>query len=589
MTDVIQLLPDSIANQIAAGEVVQRPASVVKELLENSIDAGASKIGLIIREAGKSLIRVVDDGLGMSETDARMSLERHATSKIRSIDDLQTLTTMGFRGEALASIAAVSQMEIKTRTHDQDVGTSIIVEGSAVRSQEPGATSPGTSISVKNLFFNIPARRNFLKSNPVEQKHIVEEFLKVALANNQVEFSFYAFDEVIYDLPASNLSQRIVNIFGKTYREQLAACNEETNYVSVSGFVGKPESAKRTRGEQYLFVNGRYIRSNYLHHAVMNAFESLLPEDTYPFYVLFIQTDPSHVDVNIHPTKTEVKFDDERAVYAVVRAAVKQALASHNLTPTLDFSDDVNMVTKLDRLGTGYFESEERSASNIENWTNLFEGDARLPKELKFESAINRTEEIPVRGRETGFPVQWLRRYILYPVREGLMFIDQEAAHERILYEKYMHQLTMNTGESQQSLFPPTLHFSTADFGLIGAMENDIRALGFQFEVFGKDAIVIEGFPAGIESGNERELFEGLIEQFKINKDRLTLPVKENLARSLAKRASLKNGRPLVKEEMESVAGRLMACKSPALTPDGNPTFHIFEGRKLDGHFSRTS
>ncbi len=331
MSDIIQLLPDSIANQIAAGEVVQRPASAVKELMENAIDARATSIRLVVKEAGKTLIQVIDNGMGMSETDARMSLERHATSKIRKAEDLFSLNTKGFRGEALASIAAVSQMEMKTRPEDQELGTCLVVEGSEVKKQEPVACEVGTSVSVKNLFYNIPARRNFLKSNPVELRHVVDEFQRLALAHSDIVFSFIQTDEVVYDLPSGKLSQRIVNIFGKPYQEQLAPCQEETDRVKVHGYVGRPEFARKTRGEQFLFVNHRFIRSNYLHHAVMSAFETLLPENSYPFYVLFIDIDPKHIDVNVHPTKTENKFDDERAVYAVVRAAVRQANGSHQL------------------------------------------------------------------------------------------------------------------------------------------------------------------------------------------------------------------------------------------------------------------
>src|SRR3990170_4398965 len=381
MPDIIQLLPDSIANQIAAGEVVQRPASAVKELMENSIDAGASQIKLILKEAGKVLLQVIDNGKGMSETDARMSLERHATSKIRRADDLFTLHTKGFRGEALASIAAVSQMEMKTRPADQELGTCLIVEGSEVKRQEPVACEKGTSISVKNLFYNIPARRNFLKSNPVELKHIIDEFQRLALAHADIVFSMIQTDEVIYDLPAGKLSQRIVNLFGKAYQEQLAPCQEETDLVKVHGYVGRPEFARKTRGEQFLFVNQRFIRSNYLHHAVMSAFENLLPENSFPFYVIFIDIDPKHIDVNVHPTKTEIKFDDERAVYAVVRSAVRQAIGSHNLTPAIDFNADVNIISKLSQTASQsndiYFEerfSTSLQQSNRDHWEKLFEG-----------------------------------------------------------------------------------------------------------------------------------------------------------------------------------------------------------------------
>jgi DNA mismatch repair protein MutL len=450
MPDIIQLLPDSIANQIAAGEVVQRPASAVKELMENSIDAGAKNIRLIVKEAGKSLLQVIDDGRGMSETDARMSLERHATSKIRKAEDLFTLTTMGFRGEALASIAAVSQLEMKTRLNDDELGTLLSVESSEVKKQEPVACERGTSISVKNLFYNIPARRNFLKSNPVELKHIIDEFQRLALANADISFSLVQGDELVYDLPAGKLSQRIVNLFGKGYQEQLAPCQEETNLVKVMGYVGKPDFAKKTRGEQFLFVNKRFIRSNYLHHAVMSAFEGLLPENSFPFYVIFMEIDPKHIDVNVHPTKTEIKFDDERAVYAVVRSAVRQAIGSHNLTPGIDFNADVNIITKLSQASQSnevYFEerfSSSLTRSNLQNWDKLFDDEnPGLPSSrqektpdvhtLRFESAANRSEQEDL-SAEDKILAQLHLRYIIKQVRSGMMIVDQQLAHERILF-----------------------------------------------------------------------------------------------------------------------------------------------------------
>ncbi len=382
MPDIIRLLPDSIANQIAAGEVVQRPASVVKELIENSIDAEATHIRLIVREAGKTLMHVIDNGKGMSETDARMSLERHATSKIRKAEDLFTLHTMGFRGEALASIAAVSQVELKTRPTDQELGTLLVIEASEVKRQEPVACEKGTSISVKNLFYNIPARRNFLKSNASEYQHILEEFQRLALSHPDIAFQFIESDSLEYDLPPGKLSQRIVNIFGKSYQEQLAACQEETPLVKITGYVGQPQFARKKRGEQFLFVNKRFIRSNYLNHAVMTAFEGLLPDNTFPFYVLFIEIDPKHIDVNVHPTKTEIKFDDERAVYAVVLSSVRQSIGTHNLTPAIDFNSDVNIIAKLSQAANQskevYFDERFSSGmrgSNRDHWEKLFEGE----------------------------------------------------------------------------------------------------------------------------------------------------------------------------------------------------------------------
>jgi len=601
MSDIIQLLPDSIANQIAAGEVVQRPASAVKELMENSIDAGATTIQLIVKEAGKTLIQVIDNGLGMSETDARMSLERHATSKIRKAEDLFTLQTKGFRGEALASIAAVSQMEMKTRLADQELGTWLVVEGSEVKKQEPVACEKGTSISVKNLFYNIPARRNFLKSNPVELKHIIDEFQRLALAHHDILFSFAQTDEVIYDLPAGKLSQRIVNIFGKSYQEQLAACQEETNLVKVTGYVGKPDFARKTRGEQFLFVNNRFIRSNYLHHAVMSAFENLLPENSFPFYVLFIDINPKHIDVNVHPTKTEIKFDDERAIYAVVRAAVRQAIGSHNLTPAMDFNADVNIISKLSQglsqSNDIYFEerfSSPTRSSNQEHWEKLFEQSKNFatpqpePQVLRFESSVNNaSDDLIASAEEEKALVQLHQRYIMRQVRSGLMIVDQQLGHERILYEKFLNQLKTKSAESQQDLFPQPVTLSAADFALVLEMEQEISALGFRLEVFGKNTIVINGVPANLPAGSGKSLFEGLIEQFKINQSDLSIPLKENLARSLARRAGIKAGQKLVKEEMQALIDSLFACSTSNYSPDGLPTFFIFELRKIESYFNR--
>jgi DNA mismatch repair protein MutL len=601
MPDIIQLLPDSIANQIAAGEVVQRPASAVKELMENSIDAGATHIKLIIKEAGKTLLHIIDNGKGMSETDARMSLERHATSKIRKAEDLFTLHTMGFRGEALASIAAVSQLEIKTRLPDRELGTLLSVEASDVKRQEAVACDKGTSVCVKNLFFNIPARRNFLKSNASEYQHIVEEFQRLALSHPDIAFQFIETDSLEYDLPPGKLSQRIVNIFGKSYQEQLAACQEETPLVKITGYVGQPQFAKKKRGEQFLFVNKRFIKSNYLNHAVMTAFEGLLPENTFPFYVLFIEIDPKHIDVNVHPTKTEIKFDDERAVYAVVLSSVRQAIGTHNLTPAIDFDADVNIISKLSQPANQskevYFEERFGTAlaqSNRDHWEKLFESDAPknfFPSQqptpsyqtLRFESALNQPDHTET--VEEKIVCQLHQRYVVKQVRSGMMIIDQQAAHERILFEKFLHQSKNRSGASQQSLFPQAITFSAADFTLILEMQQEIEALGFKIEVFGKNTFIVNGIPGNVSTGTEKELFEGLIEQFKMNQSELALPIRENLARSLAKKAALKSGQKLEREEMQSLIDNLFACSTPNFAPDGKPTFFIFGLNKIESYF----
>lgn len=601
MPDIIQLLPDSIANQIAAGEVVQRPASAVKELMENAIDADASQIKLILKEAGKTLLQVIDDGKGMSETDARMSLERHATSKIRKAEDLFSLLTMGFRGEALASLAAVSQLEMKTRPPGEELGTLLVVEASEVKRQEPVACDKGTSICVKNLFYNIPARRNFLKSNASEYQHIVDEFQRLALAHPDIAFQLIETDSLEYDLPPGKLSQRIVSIFGKSYQEQLAACQEETALVKITGYLGKPHFARKKRGEQFLFVNKRFIRSNYLNHAVMSAFEGLLPENSFPFYVLFIEIDPKHIDVNVHPTKTEIKFDDERAVYAVVLSAVRQAIGAHNLTPAIDFNADVNIISKLSNASAQskevYFEERFSTAlhrSNRDNWEKVFEGhekeqtDIRLPERtdniqtLRFESAMNQTE-----SQEEKACFQLHNRYIVKQVKSGMMIVDQQAAHERILFEKFLTQIKNKSAQSQQSLFPQTITFNAADFAMVLEMQQEIEALGFRIEIFGKNTLLVTGVPGNISSTREKELFEGLIEQFKINQAELTVPLSENLARALAKRAALKNGQALVREEMRALVDNLFVCTTPNYSPDGRPTFFIFDLTKIESYFSR--
>jgi DNA mismatch repair protein MutL len=601
MPDIIQLLPDSIANQIAAGEVVQRPASAVKELMENSIDAGARHVTLIIKEAGKTLIQIIDDGAGMSETDARMSLERHATSKIRKAEDLFTLYTMGFRGEALASIAAVSQMEMKTRPAEEELGTWIVVEGSDVKRQEAVACEKGTSISVKNLFYNIPARRNFLKSNANEYQHVLDEFYRLALAHPEVAFQLYENDTLAYDLPPGKLSQRIINLFGKSYQEQLVPCQEETTFIRVTGYVGKPQFAKKKRGEQFLFVNKRFIKSNYLHHAIMKSFEGLLQEESFPFYVLFIDIDPKHIDVNVHPTKTEIKFDDEKAVYAVILSSVRQSIGSHNLNQAIDFNADVNIISKLTQAAASskdvYFDERFSTAlhkNNRDNWEKFFEGETKsrliTPEKeapvqtLRFESAMNQSDGVVPEEKTL---IQLHNRYVIKQVRAGMMIVDQQAAHERILFEKFLNQLKNKTGQSQQSLFPQTVLLNPADFVLAIEMHQEISALGFRFEEFGKNTLVINGLPSTLALGREKEIFEGLIEQFKINQSEYSISLHENLARSLAKRASLKAGQRLTREEMQSLIDNLFACHTPNYAPDGRPSFFIFDLTKIESYFNR--
>ena len=640
-SDVIHLLPDAIANQIAAGEVVQRPASVVKELLENAIDAHAHSVQVIIREAGKTLIQIIDDGSGMSETDARMSFERHATSKIRNSDDLFRIRTMGFRGEALASIAAVAQVELRTRRNDDELGTLIRIEGSEVKTQESVATLPGTNLLVKNLFFNVPARRNFLKSNSVEMRHVLDEFQRVALAHPEVGFSLYHNDVEVFNLYAGKLVRRIVDMFGKNYREQLVFCQEDTSYVSVRGYIGKPEFARKTRGEQYFFVNERYIKHSYLHHAIISAYEGTVPEGSHPFYVLFIEIDPSHVDINIHPTKTEIKFDDERSVYAIIMAAVRKAVGVYNLTPPIDFEDNVNFLTqhmrpvespraiqpdwaaqtntsgshptrsnatRSDATRSGEIrsgeersddsrpkESTKRQSGNLTNWNKLFEGlkspddEARQQAALELDqvvaarpsyqqqavtlaSKINRlaTETVTFPDADAAL-FQVHNRFILSQVKEGVMLIDQKAAYERILYERYRQMLTKRNGACQQLLFPKTVRLTPADMQLMRETTDEIKALGFEFDEIGPNELIVRGTPADLPDESEQELFEELIEQLKKSYSDLKLNKSDSLARSLARRFSSRYAVKLSPLEMNTLINQLFASPDPNRTPSGDP------------------
>ncbi len=617
MSDIIHLLPESIANQIAAGEVVQRPASVVKELMENAIDAGANEITLIVKEAGKSLIQVVDDGKGMSETDARMSFERHATSKIRTSEDLFLIKTMGFRGEALASIAAVAQVEMKTKQADGELGTSIVIEGSQFKGQNHVSCRQGTSIIVRNLFFNVPARRNFLKSNPIELRHIMEEFQRLAIANPEIEFNFYQNDIEVFKLKPGKLSQRIVGVFGKNHREQLVPCDEHTEEITLKGYIGKAEFAKKSRGEQFFFVNNRYIRSNYLNHAVVSAYEGLIPEGSYPFFVLFMDIDPKHIDVNVHPTKTEIKFDDERSVYSLLKTSVRKSLGVFNITPSLDFGVDTNF-----RLGStikpssglttserdyAQFRNTDREVSNLRNWEQLYadalnhetiEAEVKREEEAKgnplaltFDSAINKMEDGILHdsngNRQNIFQFQF--SYIVTTVKSGLMIIDQQSAHERIFFERYMKILENNSGSSQQLLFPEVLNLNPSDFSIVKELEKEIRAIGFAFEYFGEKSIVINGIPSLVNVDSGKVVFTGVLEDYKSNFLEYKNRNIENLARSMASNSGIKRGKKLSNEEMKSIIDQLFACKNPNYSPSGKLIYYILGLEKIEDVFNTKS
>lgn len=613
MSDIIHLLPDFLANQIAAGEVVQRPASVVKELLENAIDAQASSIQLIVKEAGKQLIQVVDNGIGMSETDARMCFERHATSKIRNTDDLFQIRTMGFRGEAMASIGAVAQVELKTRRQGAETGAKLLIEGSEVVLQEPVVAPEGTSVAVKNLFYNVPARRNFLKSNAVEMRHILEEFQRVALAYPELTFTLHHNEVEVYNLPGTKLSQRIVSIFGSAYKNQMAYCEEDTGFLLVKGYVGKPEHAKKARGEQFFFVNNRFVKSGYLNHAVMTAFEGLVAKENHPFYVLFIDIDPSKIDINVHPTKTEIKFEDEKTVYAIVHAAVKRALGAYNIAPSLDFEQDVNFAPLQPiRLQGGFnseFEADKPKGSSegstsfpgftppatttrratSRGWEQLYEPMREEPQE-RVSSGMGLLDEAfaspePTAASSSKKALQIHQKYLLVQVKSGVMIIDQQAAQERILYEKYIGLLQKKNASSQALLFPQTIELSATDAVLLKELATEFKEMGFQFEDFGGNTIILNGIPADIQAADEKELLEELMEQYKNNSATLKLDKRESLARAMAKRLSQRLQPRMSDLEMNSLVDKLFACQVPNYTPGGQKTLVIMELNQLQDLF----
>ncbi len=603
MADIIQLLPDSVANQIAAGEVIQRPASAVKELLENAVDAGSTHIQLIIKDSGKTLIQIIDNGCGMSETDARMSFERHATSKIRSADDLFSIRTMGFRGEALPSIAAIAQVEMKSRRLNDEIGTRIEIEGAEVKLQESVSCSAGTSISIKNLFFNVPARRNFLKSNTVEARHVIEEFERVALAHPEIAVSLHQNGLEVFQLASSNHRQRVVNLFGSNYNERLVPVNEETTLLNIAGYVGKPEFAKKSRGEQFFFVNKRFIKDAYLHHAVQNAFEELLPKETFASYWLYIDIDPSKIDINIHPTKTEIKFEDERSIYSIVRAAVKRSLGQYSVTPSLDFEQERsfdlphamrNAPAKQPsvNLNPEYnpFRSESTKASPA-GWEKLYEGLRNESSEIEILTSGKRQPEIETSWEEEEkvnydhVIFQLHQQYIVTQVKSGLMVVDQQAAHERILYEKYLRQIHKQAGPAQQNLFPQTIEFSSGDFLLMKELQEDLRAIGFDLREFGVNTFVLHGSPPELESGKEKQVLESLLEQFKNNSMLNTVDHHENLARSMSKNMSIKPGKILSQNEMRNLIDELFDCEKPYLSIEGRSTAVMMNMNQLKKMF----
>ncbi len=616
MPDIIQLLPDNIANQIAAGEVIQRPASAVKELLENAVDAGASEIKLVINDAGKSLIQVIDNGKGMSETDARMSFERHATSKIKNIEDLFRIKTMGFRGEALASIAAVAQVELKTKKAEDETGTYIEIENSVVKKQELIASANGTSIAMKNLFFSVPARRNFLKSNAAEMRHIVDEFIRVALSFPEIFFSVISNGQEIFHLEKGTLKQRIVQILGDSLNAKLVSVHENTDYMNIYGFVGKPEAAKKTRGDQYFFVNNRFIKSAYLNHAVMSAYQEMIAADSFPLYVLFVDLDPAQVDINVHPTKQEIKFEDEKIVYAFIQAAVKHSLAQFSITPTLDFDLDPS-IQQLDAVSKPFTTEQKNetassslyqtftqknqahfierdNTSELKHWREFYE--PRIPEagsrnlETSNEQLIINNDQISSLGLQTsdfGITIQLHNTYIIAQNNRGFILINQQLAHERILYERYVAASHGKAIAAQRSLFPVTLQLSTQDAILLTDLMNDLNDLGYLIEPFGKDAFIVQGTPADVLEGNEKSAIENLLEQFKHFSSDMKFSKRERLIRSLAWQHSIKPGIALAEKEMETLIEELFNCSQPNIAPNGNPTYIEFKKDYLEKLFGK--
>ena len=624
MPDIVQLLPENIANQIAAGEVIQRPASAVKELLENAVDAESTEIKLFVNDAGKALVQVIDNGQGMSETDARMSFERHATSKIKNIEDLFHIKTMGFRGEALASIAGVAQVELKTKKADASTGTYIEIENSVVKTQQPIAIQQGTSISMKNLFFNVPARRNFLKSNASELRHIVDEFTRVAMAFPGIFFSLTSNGQQVFYLEKGTLKQRIVQILGNNYAAKLVSVQEETDYMNIYGFVGKPDTAKKTRGDQYFFVNNRFIKSAYLNHAVMNAFSDMIAKDSFPMYALFIDLDPSRLDINVHPTKQEIKFEDEKIIYAFVQSVVKHALAQFSVTPTLDFDLDVS-IQQSDAVSKPFTDDKRSAAttsslyktftqknqahfieskSDLEHWNsrlsvpsdelpvtgNLSAGNEDFFDDKKNKETEGSSESIQIienKKPSTNDFIQLHNCFIIAQNQNGFIAIHQQNAHERILYERFANAVKGKPIATQRSLFPVTIELAPADVVLLNELLPDLQLLGYIIEPFGSNTFVIQGTPADVIQGNEKVTLERMMDQYKHFSNDIKFSKREKLLRSIAWQQSVKPGTPLSQKEMETLIEDLFNCETPNCTPNGKPSYLEFKKDELEKMFGR--
>ena len=605
--NTIALLPDHVANQIAAGEVVQRPASVVKELLENAIDAGATHIRLIIKDAGKSLIQVIDDGKGMNPFDARMCFERHATSKINTADDLFTLTTKGFRGEALASIAAIAQVELKTKQADDIVGQQLIIEGGKVISQDECQTATGTSFVVKNLFFNVPARRNFLKSDQIEQKHIIDEIERLAIPHNTIHFVLQSNGNEILNLPPGNLMQRIKSLLGSYIQKEITAINEDTSFVKVSGYVSLPDAAIKTKKDQYFFVNNRFVKNPFLNHAIYEAYKELISFQSHPRYFIFLELDPKHIDINIHPTKTEVKFTDDKTVYMLLVSSIKRALGKANVAPSLDFETEQGF-SEMAQAGKVYaqptvsyntnynpFNSSATNSgnhalhkANKQNWETMFEGFKNNP-ETVMTSPDQEQQVIETLKKEAiNFNVFQLNfKYIITTYNQNVLIVDQQRAHERIVYEHYLNSKAENKISSQQLLFPEQIELSANDFGLIKGLLEEFKALGFDLEIFGKNSIVVNGTPSDMQDFNVVQTIEGIVETYKLNTIDAKVEKRDNLCRAIAKNIGIKYGKILEVEEMKLLLNHLIQCENPLYTSNGKIVMMDVEYNDIEKFFRK--
>ena len=616
VSDVIHLLPESVANQIAAGEVIQRPASVVKELVENAIDAGGDTITIHVKDAGRTLIQVIDNGKGMSPADARMSFERHATSKIREAVDLFSIRTMGFRGEALASIASVADVELRTRQQGEELGSQLHIMGSVFQKQQTDHCPEGSNFSVKNLFFNVPARRKFLKSNSYELKNIITEIQRIALANPELAISFFHNLSPVYELPSENIRKRIVSLFGKNINQSLVPVEIETTLVKISGFIGQPKFAKKSFGEQFFFVNGRFMKHPFFNRAVMHAYDRILPPDAFPSYFLYCEVDPSTIDINIHPTKTEIKFEDEQAIWHIISACIREAIGKYNLMPAIDFDQRgaIDIPLPPERGSSiqppeiainrnynpfqqesypGYQAITGREAANSRHWEKLYMGTEEIGKlgnweigksenekigKWEDESAESQQVRMPLEDESsiqtTGF-LQLKNRYLMTPVKSGLMVIDQKEAHARILYENFMQNFSSHLSVSQRQLFPAELELNAADAEILNALRNELHQLGFEIKPGEDNLFYIEGTPGVLSHLDAKNLVERVIASFQNRPVDLMEEIKSQLAMVLAQSSAINYGIPLKQEEMNAIFNQLFACQNPGYSPSGKKIISI--------------